>query len=55
MGQLQLIQSLGQDILEAIEKYNGSMPHATIVGILETIKLQITLDAIEGDEDESCH
>jgi len=54
MGQLQIIQSLGQEILETIEKYNGSLPHATVIGILETIKLQITLDAIEGD-DENIH
>lgn len=54
MGQLQLIQSLGDEIIQAIEKYNGSIPHATVIGILETIKLQITLDAIEGD-DESVH
>lgn len=54
MGQLQLIEGLGNDLMEAISKYNGSLPHATVIGILETIKLQITLDAIEGD-DESIH
>lgn len=55
MGQLELIQALGKELMEVIEKYDESMPFATLIGVLDILRAQLILNAIDEGADESLH
>jgi len=51
-GQLALADGLQSDILDAISKYEGSVPVALVLGILDLVKVQIIDSAFEYVEDD---
>lgn len=54
-GQLQLSEGLACDIREALHKYDGAMPLATAIGVLEIIKAEL-IDGgcrpVESEDDD---
>jgi hypothetical protein len=52
LNQGDLSQSLTDEILELIRKYDGSLYLPTVLGALELIKLQLIAEHIEEVEDE---
>ncbi|MER1940612.1 hypothetical protein ABS755_07880 [Castellaniella sp. FW104-16D08] len=50
-GPLQLSEGLACDIRAAIHRYDGAMPVATAIGVLEIVKAEL-MDSYSIEEDE---
>jgi hypothetical protein len=50
LTQFAIIEALADDIHKVIQEYGDSMPFATVIGVLETIKMELYLAADEDDE-----
>ncbi|MCZ4331099.1 hypothetical protein O4H32_14205 [Castellaniella denitrificans] len=51
-GPADLSRAMVRDVLEAIHKYDGTVPFALAVGVLEMCKAQLIEDAAVEDEDD---
>ncbi len=52
---LAIIHAMAREIQDVLEKYNDTMPVATVVGVLEAIKMEIILSympGLDGEEDD---
>jgi|MudIll2142460700_1097286.scaffolds.fasta_scaffold1032616_1 hypothetical protein len=52
MTQFAIIEALADDIHKVIQEYGDSMPFATVIGVLETIKMELYLAAQDDEDDE---
>ena len=51
LNQGKLADSLIDDLLVAIHKYDETLYMATVIGVLELVKQQLINDSIEDDDD----
>jgi hypothetical protein len=51
LSQGKLADGLVDDLLEAIHKYDESLYMATVIGVLELVKQQLIMDAVENDKE----
>ena len=51
LSQGKLADGLVDDLLEVIHKYDESLYMATVIGVLELVKQQLIMDAVENNED----
>lgn len=51
MTQFAIIEALADDIHKVIQEYGDSMPFATVIGVLETIKMELYLAAQDEDDE----
>jgi len=51
LSQGKLADGLVDDLLEAIHKYDESLYMSTVIGVLELVKQQLIMDAVENDKE----
>lgn len=51
-GQLALADGMVNEILDVVAKYEGSVPLATAIGVVELVKLQLLESALADEDDE---
>lgn len=49
---LAVIHAMAKEIHDVLEKYDETMPVATVIGILEAVKMEIILSYVPGFDDE---
>ena len=52
MSESKTAVGLRHKILETIQEYDESMPLATVIGVLEMLKSEILLEAMDVEEEE---
>lgn len=52
MTQADLLTGLAEEILECIDKYEGTTTAAAVVGVLELVKTQIIFDQFPAETEE---
>ena len=52
LSQGKLADSLVDELLEAIHKYDETLYMATVIGVLELVKQQLIQESMEVDDDE---
>jgi hypothetical protein len=50
MTPLKLAEGLTEELLEVIHRYDDSMPVATVLGVLEIIKVGLIISHTEDDD-----
>jgi len=51
MTQFAIIEALADDIHKVVQEYGDSMPFATMIGVLETVKMELYLAAQDEDDE----
>ena len=51
LNQGKLVDGLVEDLLKTIHKYDDSLYMATVIGVLEFVKLQLIQESMEDDDD----
>jgi hypothetical protein len=49
---LAIIHAMAREIQDVLEKYNETMSVATVIGVLEAIKMEIILSYMPGFDEE---
>lgn len=50
MTQFAMIEALADDIHKVIQEYGDAVPFATVIGVLETIKMELYIAAQDEDD-----